>query len=382
MTSTHTVTSDTIGNPTNDGTWSYTWEKGRQLKQMSKSGTTATFKYNSEGLRVQKTVNGTVTNYTLHGKNIVHLTQGSNTLHFWYDASNRPAIVQFNGTKYAYIHNLQGDIVGILNTAGTEVVKYTYDAWGKVLSTSGSLASTLGSIQPFRYRGYVYDVETGLYYLRSRYYNPMWGRFLSADSSLSQLRELITINLYTYCLNCPTLYNDTLGNEAEECIDITQRLNDEMKAAYLEISLISSISTIAALVDFINNVKSGGKWDLKRREDWNLKSGKKYIYEGIKLEYDEPGNIMFGYVGSALFDLVELKAGAGLYQQYEGHSKDEWGKGWPNFGDEPKDSAAIEYGYRLRKKQEFHISIPIILINLIKFNQYNEEFRRNHELAE
>ena len=75
---TYTVTSDVIGNPTSDGTWSYTWEKGRQLKQMSKSGTTATFKYNSEGLRVQKTVNGTVTNYTLHGKNTVHMTQGSN----------------------------------------------------------------------------------------------------------------------------------------------------------------------------------------------------------------------------------------------------------------------------------------------------------------
>jgi YD repeat-containing protein len=80
-------------------------------------------------------------------------------LHFWYDAQNRPAIVQFNGTKYAYIQNLQGDIVGIVDSNGTEVVKYTYDAWGKVLSTTGSLAATLGTIQPFRYRGYVYDVD-------------------------------------------------------------------------------------------------------------------------------------------------------------------------------------------------------------------------------
>ncbi len=120
------ISYDNIGNPTDDGTWKYYWEKGRQLKGLSDLNSddpTIVFKYNSEGLRVQKTVNGTVTNYTLHGKNIVHMTQGSNTLHFWYDASNRPAIVQFNGTKYAYIHNLQGDIVGILNTSGTEVVK-------------------------------------------------------------------------------------------------------------------------------------------------------------------------------------------------------------------------------------------------------------------
>ncbi len=171
-----TIEYDNIGNPTITGTktgevwgsdtWYFTWEKGRQLKQMVKTGTTATFKYNSEGLRVQKTVNGTVTNYTLHGKNIVHLTRGSNSLHFFYDASNRPAIVEWNNgvtaAKYAYIQNLQGDIVGIVDSNGTEVVKYTYDAWGKVLSTTGSLASTLGNIQPFRYRGYVYDVETGL----------------------------------------------------------------------------------------------------------------------------------------------------------------------------------------------------------------------------
>ena len=133
---------------------------------------------------------------------------------------------------------------------------------------------------------------------------------------------------------------------------------------------------------FIINVKSGGIWDLKRREDWGLQSGRMYVYDGIKLEYDEPGNIMFGYVGSALFDLTELKAGAGFYQQYEGHSKDEWGKWWPNFGDEPKDSAAIEYGYRLRKKQDFTLSILIGIENQIRFHLYSEEFRRNHELEE
>ena len=62
--------------------------------------------------------------------------------------------MQFNGEKYGYIVNLQGDVVGLIDNTGTEVVKYVYDAWGKILSTTGSLASTLGTIQPFRYRGY------------------------------------------------------------------------------------------------------------------------------------------------------------------------------------------------------------------------------------
>ena len=106
------------------------------------------------------TFGSTVTNYTLHGTNIVHLTRGSDTLHFYYDAQNKPAIVIFNGTAYGYLYNLQGDVVALVNTGGTKVVEYTYDAWGMPISKTGTLASTLGTVQPFRYRGYVYDEET------------------------------------------------------------------------------------------------------------------------------------------------------------------------------------------------------------------------------
>ena len=140
------------------------------------TGTTAEYKYTADGLRVQKkvTVSGTATttNYILHGKNVVHMARGSTALHFWYDAQNRPTIVLYCTTRYAYVYNLQDGIVGVIDSTSVEVVKYTYDAWGKVLSTTGSLASTLGTVQPFRYWGDVYDIETGLYYLRSRYYNP------------------------------------------------------------------------------------------------------------------------------------------------------------------------------------------------------------------
>ena len=195
---------DAIGNPIQDGVWTYTWENGRQLRRMACDATIAEFVYNADGLRVQKTVNGVATNYTLHGKNIVHMTKGNAELHFWYDAQNRPAIVEFNGTKYGYLYNLQGDVIGLIDSANTEVVRYTYDAWGKLLSVTGSLANTIGYYNPFRYRGYVYDVETGLYYLRSRYYNPSWGRFVNAD-------VLIRGNLYTYCDNLPVVYSDPNG---------------------------------------------------------------------------------------------------------------------------------------------------------------------------
>ena len=144
------------------------------------------------------------TRCTLHGKNIVHITQGSNTLHFFYDASNKPAIVEYNGAKYAYVHNLQGDIVAILDSNSNKVVEYKYDAWGKPFTPTGSMATILGELNPFRYRRYVYDEETGLYYLRSRLYSVATCRFINADA-------LINGNLYAYTANSPVRYCDADG---------------------------------------------------------------------------------------------------------------------------------------------------------------------------
>lgn len=210
---------DAIGNPLNDGTWTYTWQAGRQLASMSKTGTTATFLYNADGLRVRKTVNSTVTNYTLHGRNVMHLTQGSNSLHFFYDASGRPSHVNYNGAMYLYVHNLQGDIIAIRDAAGNNVVTYSYNAWGKPISKAGSMAGTLGTLNPFRYRGYVYDEKTGLYYLRSRYYNPGWGRFVNADHIYSEFSCVLPHNLFCKCTNSPIIYRDSNGIYKELSID-------------------------------------------------------------------------------------------------------------------------------------------------------------------
>ena len=86
-----------------------------------------------------------------------------------------------------------------------------FDGLGKLLSTSGSLASTLGKNNPFRYRGYVYDEETGFYYLQSRYYNPEVGRFISSDVLLSTGQGVLGHNAYAYCLNNPVNMSDSCG---------------------------------------------------------------------------------------------------------------------------------------------------------------------------
>ena len=211
------ITYDGIGNPLTDGTWAYTWQAGRQLKSMVKSdGTSVNFVYNADGLRVRKTVNTTVTDYTLNGTQVVHLKKDGNNLHFFYDAQGRPAVVDFNGVKYGYVHNLQGDIVAIVDGGGNQVVEYTYDAWGRPLSKTGTKADTLGTLNPFRYRGYVYDEETGLYYLRSRYYNPVWGRFVNADSLIGKAGVLLSHNMFGYCRNNPVNRIDPSGAMEEE----------------------------------------------------------------------------------------------------------------------------------------------------------------------
>ena len=102
----------------------------------------------------------------------------------------------------------------LIDSSGSTVVEYCYDSWGKPLSTSGSLASTLGKNNPFRYRGYVYDKETGFYYLQSRYYNPEVGRFISADDTeyLGADGSALSYNLFAYCLNNPVNRTDADGN--------------------------------------------------------------------------------------------------------------------------------------------------------------------------
>ena len=209
-----TITYDAIGNPTNDGTWTYTWQAGRQLAGMSKTGTVISYDYDHNGLRVGKTVNGIHTKYTLRENLITHMEKESNKLHFFYDTQCRPSFISFNGTKYTYIHNLQGDIVGMVDDTGAVVVQYKYDARGKLLATSGTLAATLGAINPFRYRGYVYDDETGFYCLQKRYYAPDLCRFVNADepSVLEEdEHELLHNNLYVYCENCPVSNFDPTG---------------------------------------------------------------------------------------------------------------------------------------------------------------------------
>lgn len=208
------ITYDSIGNPLNDGTWQYTWTQGNNLQQITNGTTTASYKYNVDGIRTEKTVNGTATKFNIVGGNITWQKTGANApIYFIYDSGGKLWGLKYtDGNTYFYVRNAQNDIIKIVDSNGTVVVEYAYDAWGNPMSVTGSMASTLGVDNPFRYRGYYYDEETGLYYLNQRYYNPEWSRFVNADDVLGETGTLLTHNSYAYCANNPIMYADESGN--------------------------------------------------------------------------------------------------------------------------------------------------------------------------
>ncbi len=135
-----------------------------------------------------------------------------------YSAAGYPYALKYTGTLYYYITNLQGDVLHIVNTSGTPVVSYTYDPYGKPLTTTGTEATTLGAHNPLRYRGYVYDTETGLYYLQSRYYDPEIGRFINGDAFASTGQGIIGCNMFAYCGNNPVVFFDPFGTRKDVCV--------------------------------------------------------------------------------------------------------------------------------------------------------------------
>jgi len=212
---------DNMGNRSWDDNWEYEWQKGRQLYSLFGGDEYWHFSYNSDGMRIGRYNSEDDTEYTYYynGSLLRVMTVDGNKLYFVYDASGTPIEVSYTPAGsttvgfYYFVTNLQGDVIAILNSSGAVVVEYTYDAWGNILSITGSMASTLGRQNPLRYRGYVYDQEIGFYYLQSRYYDPEIGRFINADAFTSTGQGLLGNNMFAYCRNNPVKRKDASGTD-------------------------------------------------------------------------------------------------------------------------------------------------------------------------
>ena len=197
---------DAIGNPIVYKEKIATWTKGRQLT--SYDG--VSFTYDGWGRRTSK---GDITfTYDVDGQ----LLKQSNGIEYIYDHTGIAGLT-FGGAKYFYRKDAQGNVIALIDESGLIVARYIYDAWGnnKVTFDDGTETTDpnyIGVMNPIRYRSYYYDNETKLYYLKSRYYDPELGRFMTIDDiSYLDPDTINGLNLYAYCGNNPVMHTDPYG---------------------------------------------------------------------------------------------------------------------------------------------------------------------------
>ena len=226
------------GNPTKyyDGS-TFTWTQGRRLATAKVGSTNISYTYDMAGVRSSKTVGSTKYDFTTLSGLVIRQAGGGKTIDFVYDENNQPLAMKYNNTLYYYVLNAQGDVVRIVNSSRSVVASYTYDPWGKIISSSGTLAD----INPLRYRGYYYDTETGFYYLQSRYYDPEIGRFINADSYAStDATGLLSTNMFAYCENDPVNGSDPNGE-------------------WIHIAIGSAMGAVTSIITGYASAKQAGK---------------------------------------------------------------------------------------------------------------------------
>ncbi len=264
------------------------------------NGSPVTYTYNDEGIRTGKTVNGVTHTYHLSGSQIIAEEIGNELFVYMYDADGSPIGMQYTNTSYTdgvfdvywYEKNLQGDIIYVCDEAGNKVISYTYDAWGNVTATySNGGASTSARYNPFKYRGYYHDSETGFYYLNSRYYDSATGRFISADGYVSTGTGMLGYNMFAYCNNNPVNYYDPTGESV--------------------IALIALGAVGLGLLFIPSDVDQGPKYEQQAKEKYNSSTIDFYINElGTA---DDKVNVTFYPEGG----LIHIENSYSIRSEYE-----------------------------------------------------------------
>ena len=277
------ITYNAAGYPTCYRGNALTWSNGNLTKYGN-----LTFAYNDAGIRIKK---GT-TEYIVKDDLILAEKRGDTVIHYYYDDSG-VAGFEYNGQKYFYRKNLQGDIIGIYDSCWNLLGQYEYDAWGNLLSQIGS---EILKINPFRYRGYYCDTESGIYYLNSRYYDPVIGRFISPDS-LKYLdpKAYNGLNLYAYCRN-----NPVMGYDPEGTLDWGGFWKTVLGVAIgIGLAAVTVAAVIASggalLVPVMAGFAIGASTSLIGQGIGNLASGRNF-FEGISV-----GSVLMGGLAGAAF---------------------------------------------------------------------------------
>lgn len=299
------ITYDMQGNPINYLGHSLVWSKGRQLVLFDDNYYT----YNMNGVRTDKVVNGIHHRYVTDGSKILKETWDNNTMIPIYDYSNNVCGINFNGKMYYFLKNLQNDVISILGEEGETLARYKYDAWGKSSVVFDNTDCGISTINPYRYRGYYFDEETGLYYLYSRYYDPNIGRFINSD--LPEYVSSYEGNLFAYCNNYPVGTTDYYGfcgkitipelSSEKTIVNATILTTQEFKRESKRIKAnLEKIDISSTIIEIENDSPSS----LKTK--WNDITNSDIVIINCHGNYDEVNGLVGNDIGNLRFQFVKL----------------------------------------------------------------------------
>ena len=180
----------------------YTYDEWDRMSGYSDGTDTYTYKYDANGIRTQKNDKQYIIDIN---NNVVAETDSTGAVTDEILWGHQPLARKTNGSWYYYIYNAHGDVVGLVNDAGTVVNTYEYSPWGEIRNETETVDN------PIKYAGEYYDDELDMIYLRARYYNPQIGRFTSLDIEEGEISNPLDMNRYVYCRNNPIKYVDPTG---------------------------------------------------------------------------------------------------------------------------------------------------------------------------
>ena len=382
---------DDNGNLLSDGVKTYTYDHANRLVSVAGPSSSVSYAYNGLGDRLQQTVDSVTTNYSLDLNNWLTqvLADGTNTYLY---GTARIAQYDASGAEF-FLADALGSVRQLADSAGWVQLSNVYEPFGEVLDDAGSIATSYG------FTGEWTDSYIELVYLRSRYYSPGIGRFLTKDVWPGDSTRPLSLNGWNYAEGNPVNFADPSGR-CVTCIDqdhrnLTYWLINAMKEnsqspeviKLHQLNSIGNLNVAAIITDWLRRriegdidvigcdlfsllwdsetnlprdpfksqaysqwvdlVRKGARWDFKGRiydelgESIRLCGG-----ECSWFNYDVVANIHFGYVGRAAgFTSLELHLGAGWVQ-----SQDSPGTGkWYTLGDEPGDYWAVDMGIYIYK---------------------------------
>ena len=337
-----TITYDEIGNPLSyrDG-MEMTWLNGRKLTTLQSGNDSISYKYDSNGVRTSKTVNGVEYTYEYLNGHLMHETRGEKVFDYCYDANGQLYAVSYKANSstdavtYYYAHNWRGDITSIYDGDGNMVAKYEYDVWGNVLTVTDANNKSItdknhiANLNPFRYRSYYYDSESGFYYLMSRYYDPVVHRFLNADGYFQSGDGILDTNMNAYCRNNPIMYYDPTGEYTlNDLMHIAIDSNNNIKFNINDISMyalmgysynedrfyLSSSGYIYTYDDIIYSIAASTHQSLGL--GYGIAYGEKiskflgfeafFIMNMVQIDFSAAGDLSFGIGASTGFNISIL----------------------------------------------------------------------------